>query len=258
MQHFNHNNFDFAWEECRNTHARADWGTSCRVLAHIALNVIWYHRFDGKTMRGALYWLGQGPQMYEHAIRFLMIGCVVFALSRWAVPLSRWAVPPGGQHLNHKNCDFACEGCRNTHARAGWGTLDWIDGEGYARFNVCMMFYMLWATSGRHNWWRGMCTILGLYGVSLALSDIRATQLMARDILDSTFVLCFACFERHPGDTIDGEGYAKFYVVLCFTSFERYPGDTIDGEGYARFNVCIVFYMLRATSRRHNWCRGIC
>ena len=42
---------------------------------------------------------------------------------------------------------------------------------------------------------------------------------MARDVLDSTFVLCFTCFERHPGDAIDAEG--------C-----------------ARFNVCIVFYML--------------
>ena len=71
---------------------------------------------------------------------------------------------------------------------------DTIDGEGYTRFNVCIVFLH-------------------------ALSDIRATQLMARDMLDSTFVVGFTCFERHLGDTIDGEGNVKF-------------------------NVCIVFYML--------------
>ena len=42
---------------------------------------------------------------------------------------------------------------------------------------------------------------------------------MARDMLDSTFVLCFICFEPNPGDTTEA-------------------------EAYARFNVCVVFYML--------------
>ena len=55
-----------------------------------------------------------------------------------------------------------------------------------------------------------------LYCVSQALSDIRATQLTPRHVLDSTFVLCFTCFERHPGDTIDAEGCAKFYVCIVF------------------------------------------
>ena len=79
---------------------------------------------------------------------------------------------------------------------------------------------------------------------------------MTRDMLDSPFALCFTCFERHPGDTIDVEECAKFYVcicvlqalshiratqlmardmlistfVLCFTCFERHPGDTTDAE----------------------------
>ena len=38
---------------------------------------------------------------------------------------------------------------------------------------------------------------------------------MARDNLDSTFVLFFTRFERHPGDTIDAEECVKFYVLYC-------------------------------------------
>ena len=67
---------------------------------------------------------------------------------------------------------------------------------------------------------------------------------MARDMLDSTVVLCFTCFERHQGETIDAEGCGEFHVCIVFSSFERHPDDTLSGEGYARLNVCIVFYML--------------
>ena len=67
---------------------------------------------------------------------------------------------------------------------------------------------------------------------------------MARDVLDSTFVLCFACFERYPGDAIDAEGCARFNVCIMFSCFEPRPGDTIDTDGYARFNASVVFYML--------------
>ena len=51
-----------------------------------------------------------------------------------------------------------------------------------------------------------MGSLLRLYCVLHALSDIWATQLTPMYVLNSTFVLCFTRFERHPCDTIDSEG----------------------------------------------------
>ena len=109
---------------------------------------------------------------------------------------------------------------------------DTIASEGWTQFYVCIVFHTLWATTGRHNRLLGMGSILRLYCVSHALSNIWATQSTPRDLLNSTFVLCFTRFEQHLGDTIDSEGWAKFYG-------------------------CIVFYTLWATSGRHNWLRWL-
>ena len=171
---------------------------------------------------------------------------------------------------------------------------DTIDSEGWSKFYVFYIFYTLWVTSGRYNRLRGMGKILHLYCVLHALSDIWATQSKTlrlycvlhassdiwatqstpRDGLSSTFVLCFARFERRLGYTIDSEGWAKFYVCIvfyilwatqstprdwltstfevCFTRFERHLGDMTDSEIYAKFYVSIAFYTLWATSGRHN------
>ena len=83
-----------------------------------------------------------------------------------------------------------------------------------------------------------------LYCVSHALSDTSAAHLMARDMLDSAFVLCFTCFSDIRVTPLMARDVLNSTFVLCFTCFERHPGDAIDAEGCARFNVCIMFCML--------------
>ena len=174
---------------------------------------------------------------------------------------------------------------------------DAIDSEGCANFYVCIMFYTLWATSGLHNWLRG----IDKFNVCVVFYMLWATtgrqQSTPRDGQTSTFVLCFARFEQHLRDNIGSEGWAKFYLcivfytlwatsgrhnwfrgmgtnlclycvlhaltdiwatqLLSFTCSERHLGKTIDFEEWTKFYIRIVFYTLWATSGQHCWLRGI-
>jgi len=148
--------------------------------------------------------------------------------------------------------------------------------RGIHRFNICIMFYKRWgdiresgwmprdginsicalyftrieATSGYPDGCRGMVEIQHLYGFHTHWSDIRVSEWMPWDGINSTFVVCFTRIEATSGD--------KFNSCVMF---HTHWGDIrVSGwmprEGiHSTFVLC--FGRIEATSGYPDECRGM-
>ena len=133
-----------------------------------------------------------------------------------------------------------------------------------------LRFTRIEATSGHHDWCRGMVWFRRFYCVLHALrqhrgtminaegwykfnvcivlyihwGDTRVPQVMPRDGTNSTFVLWFARIEATSGYHKWCRGMVSTQRLYCVLhALRRHQGTTSDAKGWYQLNVCIVFYM---------------
>ena len=142
-----------------------------------------------------------------------------------------------------------------------------------------LCFTCIWATSGYHEWGRGIVSTQCLHCVLHAserhqgiisepeglsqlngcvvfymnLSDIRVSKARPRHCLNSKFVLCFTyAFERHQG-TI-GEAEVLSQVNVCICVLHALEQRTIsEAEGCINSMFVLRFTRIWATSGDHEW-----